>query len=112
MNDRGAVISLPYGLEGFATPKHLVKEDGTQAQPEEKLAFKVIEFNKEAKRIILSHSRIFEDEQKTKRQEAAAEARANQANNNANFTQTAVEKSTLGDLDVLAELREKLEGAE
>ncbi len=112
MNDRGAVVSLPYGLEGFATPKHLVKEDGTQAQPEEKLAFKVIEFNKEAKRIILSHSRIFEDEQKTKRQEAAAEARANQANNNANFTQTAVEKSTLGDLDVLAELREKLEGAE
>lgn len=112
MNDRGAVVSLPYGLEGFATPKHLVKEDGTQAQPDEKLAFKVIEFNKEAKRIILSHSRIFEDEQKTKRQEAAAEARANQANNNANFTQTAVEKSTLGDLDVLAELREKLEGAE
>ena len=62
--DKGAVISLPYGVEGFATPKHLVKEDGSQAQVDEKLSFKVIEFNKEAKRIILSHSRIFEDEQK------------------------------------------------
>ena len=57
--DKGAVIALPYGVEGFATPKHLVKEDGTQAAAEEKLNFKVIEFNKEAKRIILSHSRIF-----------------------------------------------------
>ena len=59
--DKGAVVSLPYGVEGFATPKHLVKEDGSQAQLDEKLQFKVIEFNKEAKRIILSHSRVFED---------------------------------------------------
>ena len=51
--DKGAVISLPYGVEGFATPKHLVKEDGSQAAVDEKLQFKVIEFNKEAKRIIL-----------------------------------------------------------
>jgi small subunit ribosomal protein S1 len=58
MMDKGAVISLPYGVEGFATPKHLVKEDGSQAQVDEKLSFKVIEFNKDAKRIILSHSRI------------------------------------------------------
>ena len=58
------MISLPYGVEGFATPKHLVKEDGSQAQVDEKLPFKVIEFNKDAKRIILSHSRVFEDEQK------------------------------------------------
>ncbi|HPL94779.1 MAG TPA: 30S ribosomal protein S1, partial [Paludibacteraceae bacterium] len=62
--DKGAVISLQYGVEGFATPKHLVKEDGSQAKIDEKLAFKVIEFNKDAKRIILSHSRIFEDAQK------------------------------------------------
>ena len=60
MLDKGAVIALPYGVEGFATPKHLVKQDGTQAQLEEKLPFKVIEFNKDAKRIILSQSRIFE----------------------------------------------------
>jgi small subunit ribosomal protein S1 len=59
--DKGAVVALPYGVEGFATPKHLVKEDGSQAQLDEKLEFKVIEFNKDAKRIILSHSRIFED---------------------------------------------------
>ena len=56
--DKGAVVSLPYGVEGFATPKHLVKEDGSQAQQGETLQFKVIEFNKESKRIILSHSRI------------------------------------------------------
>ena len=67
--DKGAVISLPYGVEGFATPKHLVKEDGSQAAVDEKLQFKVIEFNKEAKRIILSHSRIFEDEQKGAKKE-------------------------------------------
>ena len=53
MLDKGAVVALPYGVEGFATPKHLVKEDGSQAQLDEKLEFKVIEFNKDAKRIIL-----------------------------------------------------------
>ena len=63
--DKGAVIALPYGVEGFATPRHLVKEDGTQAKVDEKLDFKVIEFSKSSKRIILSHSRIFEDEKKT-----------------------------------------------
>ena len=59
--DKGAVIALEGGVEGFATPKHLVKEDGTQPKAGDELDFKVIEFNKEAKRIILSHSRIFED---------------------------------------------------
>ena len=67
MLDKGAVVALPYGVEGFATPKHLVKEDGSQAQLDEKLEFKVIEFNKDAKRIILSHSRIFEDAAKGRR---------------------------------------------
>ena len=70
MVKKGAVIQLPYGVEGFATPKHLVKEDGTSAQVDEKLNFKVIEFNKDSKRIILSHSRIFEDEAKAERNEA------------------------------------------
>ena len=60
--DKGAVISLPYGVEGFATPKHLVKEDGTQAQADEKLEFRVIEFNKDSKRIIVSHSKVYEEE--------------------------------------------------
>ena len=62
--DKGAVIALPYGVEGFVTPKHLVKEDGMMAKVDEKLMFKVIEFNKSAKKIIVSHSRVFEDEKK------------------------------------------------
>ncbi|MDE6368049.1 MAG: 30S ribosomal protein S1, partial [Muribaculaceae bacterium] len=73
MLDKGAVVALPYGVEGFATPKHLVKEDGSQAAVDEKLQFKVIEFNKDSKRIILSHSRIFEDEA---RAEKAVERKA------------------------------------
>ncbi len=68
MLEKGAVVALPYGVEGFATPKHLVKEDGTQAKVDEKLNFKVIEFNKDSKRIILSHSRIFEDEARAEKQ--------------------------------------------
>ena len=105
--DKGAVIALPYGVEGFATPKHLVKEDGTQAAAEEKLNFKVIEFNKEAKRIILSHSRIFEDEAKAEVKKAAkkaakAEAKAEEV------PATSIEKTTLGDIEELAALKEKL----
>ena len=75
MLEKGAVIALPYGVEGFATPKHLVKEDGTQAQVDEKLNFKVIEFNKDSKRIILSHSRIFEDEARAEKAEAKTAAK-------------------------------------
>ena len=76
MFDKGAVVALPHGVEGFATPKHLVKEDGSQPKVNETLDFKVIEFNKDAKRIILSHSRIFEDEA---RAEKAKERRASRA---------------------------------
>ncbi|MDU1889692.1 MAG: 30S ribosomal protein S1 [Dysgonomonas sp.] len=112
MVDKGAVISLPYGVEGFATPKHLVKEDGSQAKVDEKLDFKVIEFNKDSKRIIVSHSRVFEDEkpeakeaaaEKKARKAAKKEAAAAQSNNN-------VEKTTLGDIEELAALKEKLSG--
>ena len=111
MLDKGAVIALPYGVEGFATPKHLVKEDGSQAQVDEKLPFKVIEFNKEAKRIILSHSRVFEDEQKSAKREASSEKRAkhNKKEDN-NILSTPLEKTTLGDIEELAALRDKLSG--
>ena len=107
--DKGAVIALPHGVEGFATPKHLVKEDGTQAQVEETLEFKVIEFNKEAKRIILSHSRIFEDEAKVAEK---AEKKAKRAAKKAEEAPAApaVEKTTLGDIEELAALKEKLAG--
>ena len=111
--DKGAVISLPYGVEGFATPKHLVKEDGTPAKQDEKLQFKVIEFNKDAKRIILSHSRIFEDEQKAEARKAKkATAKAAPAEEQPVAQSSNVEKTTLGDIDALAELKQKLEKGE
>ena len=110
--DKGAVISLPYGVEGFATPKHLVKEDGTPAKQDEKLQFKVIEFNKDAKRIILSHSRIFEDEQKAEARKAKKAATKQQAEEQPVAQSSNIEKTTLGDIDALAELKQKLEKGE
>jgi len=108
--DKGAVITLNEGGEGFATPKHLVKEDGTQAQLGEELEFKVIEFVKETKRIILSHSRTFEEakeEAKPARKKAPAKkAEAAPAINNV------AASTTLGDFDALAELKAKMEKGE
>ena len=108
MLEKGAVIALPYGVEGFATPKHLVKEDGTQAQVDEKLNFKVIEFNKDSKRIILSHSRIFEDEARAEKAEAKKAAKKAKVAEEAPAMSTPIEKTTLGDISALAALKEKL----
>ena len=108
MLEKGAVIALPYGVEGFATPKHLVKEDGTQAQVDEKLNFKVIEFNKDFKRIILSHSRIFEDEARAEKAEAKKAAKKAKVAEEAPVMSTPIEKTTLGDISALAALKEKL----
>jgi small subunit ribosomal protein S1 len=112
--DKGAVIALPYGVEGFATPRHLVKEDGTQAKAEEKLAFKVIEFNKAAKRIILSHARIFEDERKSEEQAAKAEQAKAAASTKKNVKKLKdnLEKTTLGDISELAALKDQMEADE
>ena len=112
MLDKGAVVALPYGVEGFATPKHLVKEDGSQAQLDEKLEFKVIEFNKDAKRIILSHSRIFEDAAKAEERaekKAAAKKSANKREDVAPAIQNQAASTTLGDIDALAALKEQME---
>ena len=124
MLDKGAVVSLPYGVEGFATPRHLTKQDGSPAKLDEKLPFKVIEFNKDAKRIILSHSRTFEDEQRSAR---AAERRARNNSNSGGGNNgggghhapapemanaPVIEKTTLGDIEELAALKEKLENGE
>ncbi|WP_303332463.1 30S ribosomal protein S1, partial [uncultured Muribaculum sp.] len=109
MQDKGGVVALPYGVEGFATPKHLVKEDGTQAQVDEKLDFKVIEFNKDNKRIFLSHSRIFEDEAKAEKNEAR-KARRQAKKEEQPALNTPIERTTLGDLEELAALKEKLSG--
>ena len=108
MLEKGAVIALPYGVEGFDTPKHLVKEDGTQAQVDEKLNFKVIEFNKDSKRIILSHSRIFEDEARAEKAEAKKAAKKAKVAEEAPVMSTPIEKTTLGDISALAALKEKL----
>jgi small subunit ribosomal protein S1 len=116
MLDKGAVIQLEYGVEGFATPKHLVKEDGTQAQKGEKLQFKVIEFNKDSKRIILSHSRIFEDVQRAEAREAReakkATRKAAAPKEEAPAIQNQAASTTLGDLDALAELKAKMKAGE
>ena len=105
--DKGAVIALPYGVEGFATPRHLVKEDGTQAKVDEKLDFKVIEFNKAAKRIILSHSRIFEDAQKSE-EKAKKTVEEKTTKKAVKQVKDKLEKTTLGDITELAALKEQM----
>ncbi len=113
-SDKGVIVSLPYGVEGFCPNRHLKKEDGTTAKVDETLDFKVIEFSKENKKIILSHSRIWED-----KQNAATEAETAEKEKAAKNTKRAVkqindnvERTTLGDLDVLATLKENLEKEE
>jgi small subunit ribosomal protein S1 len=114
VTDKGAVITLPYGVEGFAPTKHLMKDDGKMATNEEVLDFKIIEFSKDAKRIVVSHAKLHE--------EAKAEARAEETDKkkkDAKAASTAVkkvkdsvEKTTLGDLGVLANLKSSLETSE
>ena len=114
VTDKGAIIALPYGVEGFAPVKHTVKEDGSSLKAEETADFKIIEFNKDSKRIVVSHARIWEEVKAEERKEES-----NQKKKDAKATISAVkkvkesvEKSTLGDLGVLAQLKEKMEGAE
>ena len=108
--EKGAVVKLDEDIEGFATPKHLVKEDGSQAAQGEELPFKVIEFNKDSKRIILSHSRTFEDP-KREEKAAAKKARAPKKDDAPKIENVAA-STTLGDIDVLAELKAKMEKGE
>ncbi len=117
MMDKGAVISLPYGVEGFATPKHLVKEDGSQAQIDDKLQFKVIEFNKDAKRIIVSHSRIHEDVKRAEKSETAVAGEGTAVKKSAPkkvkkeevaAPVSTMEKTTLGDIQSLADLKDQM----
>ena len=106
--DKGAVISLAEGGEGFATPKHLVKLDGTQAQLGEVLPFMVIEFVKDTKRIILSHSRTFEEvKEEPRRQRPAAPGKPK---SDAAAINNVAAGTSLGDLGVLADLKKKMEG--
>jgi small subunit ribosomal protein S1 len=111
-DDKGAIVQLPYGLEGFAPNRHLSKEDGKSIGADETNKFMVIEFDRNEKRIVLSHTRIWEqgqiEEKESQKKEARAEAdKTKKAVKN---IQNKVEKATLGDLGVLADLKKKLEG--
>ena len=112
MLDKGAVVALPYGVEGFATPKHLVKLDGGTAKMEEKLDFKVIEFNKDSKRIILSHSRIHEDAAKVAASSANSTSEATPKKATKKTAQKeetpSAEKTTLGDIQSLSDLKDQM----
>ncbi|MBW7936639.1 MAG: S1 RNA-binding domain-containing protein, partial [Flavobacteriales bacterium] len=107
LNDKGAVVSLAYGIEAFAPMKHLKKEDGSKVQLDEKLLFAILEFSKEDKKILISHTRTWEaaKEDAQKAEEKTTRKAVKQVNKN-------VEKTTLGDLGVLGDLKSKIEEEE
>jgi small subunit ribosomal protein S1 len=113
-DDKGAVVQLPYGLEGFAPNRHLNKEDGKQVQAEETAEFVVIEFDRNEKRIVLSHTRIWEQSKFEEKEAAKKEARveADKTKKAVKTIQGKVEKATLGDLGALAEIKAKLQQGE
>ena len=110
-DDKGAVVSLPYGLEGYAPNKHLEKADGTTAAVEEMLSFKVIEFDRNDKRILVSHSKFLRDNQDEERREQDKTRKRDdkKGKTQLNKVQKGLEKTTLGELDVLSQLKEQME---
>lgn len=113
-DDKGAIVQLPYGLEGFAPNRHLGKEDGKSVGADETAEFMVIEFDRNEKRIVVSHSRIWEQSQATERDAARKEARAeaDKTKKAVKSLQSKVEKPTLGDLGALAQIKERLQQEE
>ena len=113
-SDKGMVVALPYGVEGFAPLRHLVKEDNSTAKVDESLDFKVIEFSKDNKKIILSHSRIFQDATSAERvkESAAKESAENSTKRAVKKLKDNLEKTTLGDLEALANLKSDMEQSE
>lgn len=101
--DKGATVALPYGVEGFATLRHLKKEDGSNAKVDEKLPFKVIEFSKAAKRIVVSHSKVWEDKKRSESDDYRKEVEKGKQKIEKN-----IERTTLGDVTDLADLKQKL----
>ncbi|MCK9202879.1 MAG: 30S ribosomal protein S1 [Bacteroidales bacterium] len=114
MNDKGAIVALPYGVEGFAPLRHLVKEDNTTAKEEDALDFKVIEFSKENKKIILSHSKIHQDEVNAERNKEAkvGQKKEKDTKKAVKKIKDNLEKTTLGDIDALANLKADMVAAE
>ena len=110
--DKSGIVSLPYGVEGICPAKHLRKEDGTNAKVEETLDFKVIEFNKDSKKIVVSHTRTFEegeDKPTTKTKSTSTRTSGGSSNSAVAANNQNNEKSTLGDLDALSALKEKMD---
>ena len=103
-NDKGAIVELPYGIEGFASIKHLVKQDNKSAEPGESLDFKVLEFSKDDKKIVLSHTKAYTEGADEEKKKAPAKAKAPKA--------AEVEKSTLGDIEALSALKEQMGNSE
>ncbi len=112
IHDRGAIVQMPYGLEAFAPIKHIRKEDGTMGQVDEVMTYKVLEFNRDDKRILVSHLRYLEDIQRESQQKVKTEKQQQQAEARRNIQQqqNKIERTTLGDLSSLAELRSQLSG--
>src|SRR4051812_38298815 len=113
-DDKGAIVQLQYGLEGFAPNRHLAKEDGKSIGADEQAKFMVIEFDRNEKRIVVSHTRIWEQSQVEEKEAAKKEARveADKTKKAVKTIQNKVEKATLGDLGVLADLKKKMEGGD
>ena len=111
--DKSGIVSLPYGLEGICPARHMRKEDGSNAQVEETLSFEIIEFNKDARKIVVSHTKTFEDiEDNRPSKSGASTSKAKPAGGSSAVKKVnqASEKSTLGDLDALTQLKNKMEG--
>ena len=113
INDRGIILTLPYGVEGFAPKKHVKKEDGTELKMDETIAVRVIEFNKDAKRILVSHTDIWKEAERAQNSEQQADTRRKSANTNKYVEKMnkGAERSTLGELDVLANLKAQMEAS-
>lgn len=114
INDKGASVQLQYGIEGFAPTRHIKKKDNSPVQEDEVMEFEVIEFSKEQKRIILSHTNLWKSEEKSKSTEATRnkEKDSKKATKNVRYINQSSEKSTLGEMDVLSQLKAKMENAE
>ena len=114
MNDKGAIVALPYGVEGFAPLRHLAKEDGSMAREDSNLDFKVIEFSKENKKIILSHAKIHQDAANASkvREETAEKTKEKATKKAVKKLKDTMERTTLGDIESLANLRSEMSRAE
>lgn len=111
ISEKGAIVTLPYGVEGFVPSRHLIKEDNNPVQPDESLEFKVIEFSKENKKIILSHTKVYQEDQQTSKTQEPKKKKSETKKKVLKMKEN-IEKTTLGDLDALANLKTEMEETE